>query len=1172
MGAQLRGSSLASKAVGKLWRSLGGEDAEDADAIVFHCESLLTVVNCDLDHVPKLHTLEYMWSGDTVRGVEAGMARMGMQKTEEEEDGDEEEEVKKEEPGEEEEEEEVKRKKKRMIRWRKRRLQLDELRPALFGLVVGYFNQGYDHGCGHGSSYVEECEESHEGAAAGKKGKAGKEKGKVKGSAGYRGKGALRGKGRLLKSMKGGQKSSPAAVPPSGKDCIALFDGLEKLIEKWQVEEMGRVMTNTRSKLRDMIHVKSKGFEGLNMFDGARMFCLKQMHAELAPVWETFACSDLRCLALSFFKCITKIAAPIVFKLLSWDLSVCECSSVKKEVEEEEKELGRLLRLYLPYGCVGRELREPIAKTLSLLALELPSLMRDSPEKVTDMWYNLGAGFACFLMDPVTAEENYCIFGKCAAEVMQEKLAERVLRFYCDTYSRIASIGVYDDLTSSRTMEGNKRRVKQSATVLYECMSTLAIINQDGGPVSAEEIPDLIDSLGFLPTGEWGTVNALLHRRSVFARRKQAASLYGSPSDDDKLAFNTGNSCIVIDSGATVEPGTLPYYQEGLQPLHNFYLGSIPFEDRRYIKALRVLLEVIYLSLSEVNWSGDLRVIYDRFSEKHELDFHTLMGMRQCGTLSCMFSAKEWSNKAFGEVHTMGKKYNIQDMGNDADVDANGKRFLTKFKNYTLEEELKGAVDVGKESTFFSFGDSNLPRCTLFLGTTHVSVGFMDFTELMWSNYCDPEKLNNNKKYQERYQIGEMPSATQNPNTIRYVGIDSSPYACAKSVVIKYLLEASLDMFGEILEEEYRKCILQIWFSSVWSVNTRKVFKKAVSNICRPEYMASHRFSVEMCAIFRKWDKCSPVGREEALVEWRHSMLPDRFISALNMRDTKDAVSLLRYLATGQVLDGEEGSICMFRNRPFVGSRFTSEVFFRIIPANEWLKERRHAASSIEAAASLLLNRIGALRSVVRRGVIKLEVHNKDITPDCVEYLRSFSAATVFWGDIIDYCDVEALHKLAEQASVVSSKTGVSTVNYMYSTKWYIGCKGAVIIDYEKPKQIDKIARLSLEYYARTYSSSGWDAFLISPPIGSLCFLPINYLSAVRKSHKAWVRYVLKPIKAKVGCGNVDVAYGRVSKMDYNALYCNRADIAICLTIIYKKQNKIDISSLTENSNSLYEI
>eukprot|EP01135_Chromosphaera_perkinsii_P003366 Nk52_evm12s241 gene=Nk52_evmTU12s241 len=782
----------------------------------------------------------------------------------------------------------------------------------------------------------------------------------------------------------------------------------------------------------------------------------------------------------------------------------------QKSKQQKEAALHELFA-YLPYRSVPQEVRLLMGDVLYLIMVNVDAVILCVPHKVGEMWFGLSAGFGCLLLDP-TREEAYYTFGRRSAVALEEPLSETLLLFCGELYSQL--------------VKPTKQNMVRQNIALLESMG------KNGGPMSISKAPRGLDDFN-ISNGTCSPrkllSSSLLFLRAQFKHFTTIAALPVGASDEDKLAFNTGKHKVLKGSDCIVTKGTMPCLQLGLTAIHNCDLQSIPFEEESVRKVFSAFLEMNYIMFSKE--IGDhLSCWYNRFAEEHSQNFEQALLLRNENDPCTLFSAKEWAQKSFGVRHLSLESTFI-------------------FKSYEL----------GK---YFSFGNSNVPRCTLVFGTTHVSIGFVDFHELMWVNFCSPDEFGK----PIRRSIEQLGALAEIPQTIRYVGVDKSSYSCAKSIVLKHLLEAPFEFFASIgIDEcEYAQCIFQIWFSSVWSVKSRKVFQKIVKmiiekNVCEK----TNSCSGEVKSILSHWNSAQTVPFQRAIKEWRALMPAERFIGAMNVRDEKDAVEGLRYLTTGQVCPGEEGSICMFEN-PSLGQRGDMEIFYSIILATDLLTERQTSKSIIEAASSLLIRRIRSLRENVQRGIFELEVEMQQIHSGSERYIAEFKPATVSWSNVIDYMYPNEFHKVAKGCSIENEVTGISTVHYLYSMNWTIGYKGAYIIDYDKPKQIDKIFTLALEHYAKVYKTTGWDKYLISPPIFPPLFLPSNYLSSVRNSHVAWIRHILKPMDAQLHAMNV--AYGMVSETEFNALHNTRADKSIALVIVYDNQTKVDVCSLIPNS------
>jgi hypothetical protein len=175
--------------------------------------------------------------------------------------------------------------------------------------------------------------------------------------------------------------------------------------------------------------------------------------------------------------------------------------------------------------------------------------------------------------------------------------------------------------------------------------------------------------------------------------------------------------------------------------------------------------------------------------------------------------------------------------------------------------------------------------------------------------------------------------------TTRWVGYEASPYCVAKSIVIATMLQhrAPVD------------AVLQVWYSAAWSSATLAAFRSAVKCALDEKQFAASTH-LDVLALLAHWLK-SNVTLHASRQEWMRCTT-GALRSIGNFKVAADRDALAAYLLTGQVLDGDVGSVVMFAFPDGYGGHlaFDHSMFHSI--GLEKLKEARDETPDIVAAAA----------------------------------------------------------------------------------------------------------------------------------------------------------------------------------------------------------------------------
>ena len=219
---------------------------------------------------------------------------------------------------------------------------------------------------------------------------------------------------------------------------------------------------------------------------------------------------------------------------------------------------------------------------------------------------------------------------------------------------------------------------------------------------------------------------------------------------------------------------------------------------------------------------------------------------------------------------------------------------------------------------------SNQPRTPIPVspGSTHVSVGFVDLGELLFT---------------------EIPS----DGCIRWVGYEASEYSIAKCLVLRQMLRSSAPATD----------IVQVWFSSTWARQAESAFHQALCTVLAQEHPDDL-----VKRVLLHWRKYSvdAVPLPDARRQWleRHPDCPTA-IASLCKREDRD--SMCHYLLSGDLTDSPRvGSVLMFAMPQGVGHLSLSESVFEMLPTEMVFKyhHTNQCPNIVTAAVEMLTERV----------------------------------------------------------------------------------------------------------------------------------------------------------------------------------------------------------------------
>jgi hypothetical protein len=426
---------------------------------------------------------------------------------------------------------------------------------------------------------------------------------------------------------------------------------------------------------------------------------------------------------------------------------------------------------------------------------------------------------------------------------------------------------------------------------------------------------------------------------------------------------------------------------------------------------------------------------------------------------------------------------------------------------------------------------SNMPKQSLILdqGKTHVAVGFVDLDFLL------------------RARIVQNKNSVKQPN--KFIGYEGSVYAVAKTNVIKEMM----------VEKVPIRSIIEVWFSTVWTVETLKHFENAVKIVLKYENAPNNKPSnptkkelhPKVRSLISHWSKSvtTPKSRKEAHKLWAETFGPeDSMISVIaNLIKVRDRVQVARYMLTGEfpLMDDQQekdliASITMFNCNDGISPHSTSEFMFQMMPMDTILpKNKREETPFLNAIYNFLEDSITKIctwlsSSVENTESIEIYLHYQTVTNENSELLasiRQLDPWTMSWSNICDYFYAQDFHKLLRACS------GDDTVHVMTSMNWITEVFGAHIMEYEGKyrREIFNNAQKTISMTGKLKDPSGYFRYdkVITHPYN------IGDIGATSMVIESWKNYFFK---------GQDLNIGEVSIIPYAQTHKTHRLLNICYT------------------------
>eukprot|EP01031_Cornospumella_fuschlensis_P032672 gene32672-39501_t len=259
--------------------------------------------------------------------------------------------------------------------------------------------------------------------------------------------------------------------------------------------------------------------------------------------------------------------------------------------------------------------------------------------------------------------------------------------------------------------------------------------------------------------------------------------------------------------------------------------------------------------------------------------------------------------------------------------------------------------------------------------------------------------FSNARAHKERLQA----AGNEAEGPLRFVGYEMSAYSVAKTLVIASMLRRS--------DEGIVDAILQVWYSSCWSLQTLDLFRQALQGVDRISIQNS-----DVLSLLDTWAAAEPVTLMEARTDWISK------IDTSELSPVLDDVSL---------------------PPKFKGGRSRNDSCFHSISSRLLTKRTmEHNGDFVAGAVSVLRTHIQKWNRLVIGKRVSIKIEDPCIVslsyPSVVDAIRASCPWTMSWNNCLDYMSIEEFHSLARACSAPSD-----TVHFGYSMNWCTNVQGA---------------------------------------------------------------------------------------------------------------------------------
>ena len=344
---------------------------------------------------------------------------------------------------------------------------------------------------------------------------------------------------------------------------------------------------------------------------------------------------------------------------------------------------------------------------------------------------------------------------------------------------------------------------------------------------------------------------------------------------------------------------------------------------------------------------------------------------------------------------------------------ANPNIFLKRWGNNALDKEFhifletmpmhsiyEQKTNVYNPKVFQSMKNYNLPEWIFDYGKIHVSVGCVDFQQLL---------------------LGRL-NPREDKSPLVFHGIDSSSVSVARCLILNQMMKNGANP----------KHILQVWFSSAWSNQTSKDFLE--------------QNNIDVSSVPKLWAK-------DLFKQGRNNP----FEACANFEHEVDRVDYARYLFTGFIFVDEnelqQGNITMFcipENMDY--EKAEEENFFHTF--NFYHPQFEYENNLMFSVEDFMTKKVAEVMKEVQSQNIKMFFQVASVGPDTIELLKQLQemeAYTIDWSNIMDYFSKEDFLSMAKMAG------SQDTVHYVHLMNWVCNYNGASVFDYQFQDKVELI-------------------------------------------------------------------------------------------------------------------
>ncbi|ETI49120.1 hypothetical protein F443_06959 [Phytophthora nicotianae P1569] len=383
---------------------------------------------------------------------------------------------------------------------------------------------------------------------------------------------------------------------------------------------------------------------------------------------------------------------------------------------------------------------------------------------------------------------------------------------------------------------------------------------------------------------------------------------------------------------------------------------------------------------------------------------------------------------------------------------------------------------------------NNVSRADIYyFDSTHVAIGFNDFSSLLAATLCKN-------------------SSRDEP--LRYVGFEMSEFAVAKCKVVAYMLGCPSVSISSIME---------VWLSSTWSATALKDFRDSLNVVLAS--LQEQEENPKVLSYLKHWASVEAISATEARSQFfsnlhKHS---SRILPALCcFRRQIDRLDLTQYMLSGEIqassdvanlvekeqpgatktTTGSTKQSKKKRNRkkkstkgttakptssaPLVGNLTMWNVPVGSPPLDDEIalntvdftnlvedyvarekkqKNSTKGLSVVDLFIIHILKNLHRLRGLILANQLAIEVNygvvkavrgdavNDPVNQELLVRIAEMRPETISWSNLPDYFLLEDFHDLARRCSIYGD-----CMHYGYSTNWPAQVYGASIIDYD-PKR-----------------------------------------------------------------------------------------------------------------------